>query len=145
VIVPVRNNCFAEYGFPITTSVAPTAHRTRSRPPHVDSDLDDKTPARPPRVFHQAYNNSPCAFATRRASTSAHKLGDMRLYEWTLVFCRYVFSGSKMYLLHRKVTLGSQLWVLRLRRPKLRLCLHLHRLQHQKYIRGRVQLIFNRK
>ena len=55
----VRNDCFAEYGFPITTPVASTAHRTCSRPLHVNPDSNDTPPTTPLRAFAQANNDSP--------------------------------------------------------------------------------------
>jgi hypothetical protein len=135
--VNTRGDYFTEHDFPITASVASTAHPTYSRPLRVNPDSNDTPPPRPLGAFASANDDCHCASTSRRPSTSAHELCDMWIYERTLVFCRYVFCRPDMHVLHHTL-LRPQFRMLRLCRPKLRICLHLHRLQHQEYICGRV-------
>lgn len=135
--LPIRIEYFAEYGFPITAPVTFTAHPTCSRTLHVSPDSNDTPPSKPPRACAQANNDCTGDFTSSRTSTSTHELGDLWIHEWTLVFRCYVFCRSDMYILHDALR-RPQFWMLRLCRPELRLCLHLHRLQYPKYVCGRV-------
>ena len=135
--LPTRVDYFAEYGFPITTSVTSTARPTCSRPLHVSPDSNDTPPSKPPSACAQTNNNCAGDSTSSRTSTSTHELGDLWIHERTLVFCRYVFCRSDMYVLHHALR-RPKFWMLRLCRPELRLCLHLHRLQYPECIRGRI-------